>query len=87
MLFAAAQQYLANRGIVAPKQISLICDDPDPSFTWCDPAISHIHWDSAPLLRSIVHWANQVARGRKSIRKTFSVAEFIEGGTIGPARE
>ena len=87
VLFAAAQQYLANRGIVAPRQISLICDDPDPSFAWCKPAITHIRWDSAPLLRSIVRWANQVARGKQSNRKTFSVAEFIEGGTIGPARE
>jgi Periplasmic binding protein-like domain/Bacterial regulatory proteins, gntR family len=85
MLFAAAQQYLANRGIVAPKQISLICDDPDPSFGWCEPAISHFRWDPARLLRSIVHWANQVARGKQSKRKTYSVAEFIEGGTIGPA--
>lgn len=87
MLFAAAQQYLANRGIVAPKQISLICDDPDPSFGWCEPAISHFRWDPARLLRSIVHWANQAARGKRSIRKTFSVAKFIEGGTIGPARD
>ncbi len=87
MIFVAAQQYLANRGIVAPKQISLICDDPDPSFAWCEPAISHFRWDSAPLLRSIVHWANQVARGKRPHTKTFSEAEFVEGGTIGPARE
>lgn len=84
LIFTAAQQYLANRGIVAPKQISLICDDPDPNFGWCEPAISHFCWDPAPLLRSIVHWANQVARGKRSRRKIFSLAEFIEGGTIGP---
>jgi len=87
LIFTAAQQYLANRGIVAPKQISLVCDDPDPNFGWCEPAISHFRWDSAPLLRCIVRWANQVARGKQSRRKIFSLAEFIEGGTIGPARE
>ncbi len=87
VLFAAAQQYLANRGIVAPNQISMICDDPDPSCAWCEPAISHMRWDSGPLLRGIVHWANQVARGKRPNGKTFSEAEFIEGGTIGPARE
>jgi DNA-binding LacI/PurR family transcriptional regulator len=87
LLFTAAQQYLAARGIVAPKRISLICDDPDPNFAWCEPAISHLYWDSAPLLRSIVRWANQVARGKRPLAKTFSTAEFIEGGTIGPARE
>jgi len=87
VLFTAAQQYLANRGIVAPKQISLICDDPNPSFAWCEPAISHFRWDSAPLLRSIVRWVNQVARGKLTRSKTFSEAEFVEGGTIGPVRE
>ena len=86
LLFSAAQQYLAQRGIVAPKQISLICDDPDPNFAWCDPAISHFHWDSARLLRGIVKWANQVARGKRPHGKTFSAAEFIEGGTIGPPK-
>lgn len=84
MLFAAAQQYLAHRGILAPNHISMICDDPDPSCAWCEPAISHFHWDPAPLLRSVVRWANQVARGKHPIRKTFSEAEFVEGGTIGP---
>jgi hypothetical protein len=34
-----------------------------------------------------VRWANQVAGGKQSNGKTFSVAEFVEGGTIGPARE
>lgn len=87
LIFAAAQQYLAHRGMVAPTHISLICDDPDPNFGWCEPAISHFRWDSAPLLRSIVRWANQVARGKRSIGKTFSVAKFVEGGTIGPARD
>jgi hypothetical protein len=28
---------------------------------------------------------NQVARGKRPHGKTFAVAEFIEGGTIGPA--
>ncbi|HEX5789782.1 MAG TPA: substrate-binding domain-containing protein [Luteolibacter sp.] len=87
MLFTAAQQYLAHRGIVAPNHISMICDDPDPSFAWCEPAISHIRWDPAPLLRGIVRWANQVARGKRPCDKTFSVAKFVEGGTIGAVSE
>jgi len=84
-LFVAAQQHLALMGIQAPEKISLICDDPDPSFEWCEPAISHFAWDPQPLVRSVVRWANQVARGKQPHTKTYSVAEFIEGGTTGPA--
>jgi DNA-binding LacI/PurR family transcriptional regulator len=87
LLFAAAHDHLARRGITAPEKISLICDDPDPHFAWFEPAITHFRWEAAPLMRSIVRWANQVARGKRTNQKTYSVAEFVEGGTIGLARE
>jgi len=86
LLFAAAQQHLAQRGIVAPEHVSLICDDPDPLFDWFEPAISHFHWDPAPLVRSVVRWANQLACGKRTSHKTSCVAEFVEGGMIGPLR-
>ncbi|MEI6606545.1 MAG: substrate-binding domain-containing protein [Verrucomicrobiota bacterium] len=85
LLFLAAQQHLARHGIVAPEHISLICDDPDPLFAWFEPAISHFRWDPVPLLRCVVRWANQVACGKRPRHKTFYVAEFVEGGTIGLA--
>jgi hypothetical protein len=86
LLFAAAQQHLARRGIVAPEHISLICDDPDPLFAWYEPAISYFRWDSAPLVRSVVRWANLLACGKRSHAKTFYEAKFVEGGMIGPVR-
>ncbi len=64
---------------------SLICTDPHPSFAWCRPTVAHIHWDPAPVVRPILRWSDNVARGRKDRRQTFTKAEFIEGGTIGPA--
>ena len=60
-LFAAAQQHLAQRGILAPKHVSLICTAPDPTFAWCLPSIAHIRYDIRAVLRRIVRWAGNVA--------------------------
>jgi hypothetical protein len=84
-LFVAAQQHLAGSGIVAPRQVSMICHDSDPAFEWCDPAISHIRWDSSPMVSRIVRWAGNVSRGKTDLKKTLMKAEFVPGGTIGPA--
>lgn len=84
-LFAAAQQYLARRGILAPDHVSLVCTDPDPTFAWCRPTVAHFAWDPRPVVRRIARWADNVARGEDDRRQSFTNAEFIEGGTVGPA--
>jgi hypothetical protein len=35
-------------------------------------------------VRRVAQWANNVASGKDDRRPTFTTAEFIEGGTIGP---
>ncbi len=84
-LFAAAQQHLALRGILAPKHVSLVCTNPAPDFVWCMPMIAHIRWDLRPVLRRIVRWIDNLARGKNDRRQSFTKAEFVDGGTIGPA--
>jgi DNA-binding LacI/PurR family transcriptional regulator len=84
-LFFAAQQALAWRGLVAPRDISLLCLDPNPGFAWCQPSIAHIRWQPQPLVSRIVRWTDRVARGKTDHRMTFIKTEFVEGGTIGPA--
>jgi DNA-binding LacI/PurR family transcriptional regulator len=86
-LFTVAQQHLARHGILAPEHISLVCADPDPTFAWFHPTISHIRWDSRPVVRRIVRWAANVSRGKKDLRQTMTPTEFVSGGTIGPAKE
>ncbi len=83
-LFIAAERHLARRGIVAPRDISMICLDPDPVFAWCRPAISHISWSSDAVVRRVVRWVRNVVRGRSDRRSMPVPARFIEGGTIGP---
>lgn len=81
----AAQQHLACKGIIAPRDISLICQDPSNAFSWCIPKISHIHWNSKPVVNSILQWANRLARGKDIKKQKIVFAEFVEGETIGPA--
>jgi DNA-binding LacI/PurR family transcriptional regulator/biotin operon repressor len=86
-LFAAAQQFLAGHGLHVPRDVSLVCTDYDPSFEWCRPTVAHIRWESRPVVRRIVRWAANVSRGKKDLRQTLTPAEFVEGGTIGVAKE
>ena len=83
-LFAAVQQFLANRSIRVPRQLSLVFTTNDPTFAWCIPSISHIRWDTAPVIRRVVQWAANVSHGKKDLRQTLTPAEFVVGGTIGP---
>lgn len=83
--FVAAQQHLSLRHLAAPRDVSLVCCDSDPLFDWSDPKISHIAWDSQPVVKHLVHWVHQLGLGKNDRKTAFTPAEFIEGGTIGPA--
>lgn len=83
--FLAAHQFCANMLLRVPEDVSLISTDDDPHFAWFTPAVSHIRWDRKPVMRRIERWAANVSRGKDDRRQVFTKAEFIEGGTIGPA--
>jgi DNA-binding LacI/PurR family transcriptional regulator len=84
-LFIAVRDHLAQRGIIAPRDLSLICDDRDAALSWCDPEVACFEWNFAPIRRRILNWAKRVAQGKDDRRQTFTMARFVEGGTIGPA--
>lgn len=83
--FMAAMQFCAKRGMKAPEDISLACCDPDPSFVWCKPSITHIRWDTGAVVKRVMRWAANVSRGKADLRQTETKAELHGGGTIGPA--
>jgi DNA-binding LacI/PurR family transcriptional regulator len=85
ILFTAAHQHLAQRGIVAPRDISMICHEPHPLFEWWNPQVSHIAYDTKPWVRRIVRWVDNVSHGADDKTQTSTRARLIEGGTIGPA--
>jgi hypothetical protein len=45
-----------------------------------------IRWDYRPVVRRVVRWAANVSHGKDDRRQTLTKAEFVEGGTIGPAK-
>lgn len=86
-LLLGTQQFLVHRGIRVPQHVSLISTDGDTGFEWCRPSLAHIRWDSGPLVKRIVRWTANVAKGRADLQQTTIKAKFVEGGTIGPAKK
>ncbi len=82
-LFHAVSHHLNRRGIRCPDDISLICTDPDHTFTWCRPTIAHIHWDIQALLRRILRWAKNLQQGKNDRKQINIPAKFVTGGTVG----
>ncbi len=84
-IYYIVQQFLGKRGIMTPRDISLICYAPDPTFLWCNPKVSHIDYASSPWVRRAVEWSRNIAHGRDDRQQELTNCKFIEGGTIGPA--
>lgn len=80
------QQFLARRGLRIPEDVSLVSTDSAPEYRWCDLPISHIGWDTAPLIRRVLRWLDRVTQGKKDIRQYLYEGTFVEGGTIGPVK-
>lgn len=82
--FVATLQFLAQRGIRVPADVSLVCTDDDAAFAGCAPPIARMAWDPGPLVRRIVAWAAHVSRGKSDLRQTTTPSVFIPGGTMAP---
>jgi DNA-binding LacI/PurR family transcriptional regulator len=85
-LFVAAQHFLSQKGIKIPDDVSLFCNDYDTCFSWCEPQISHIRWDSEPIIRHTLQWANNVGRGVVDKKQVLTDSEFVRGGTIAQVK-
>jgi len=83
ILFLSVQSELANRGIFAPKDISLISLDSDPAYKWYSPSVAHIHCDMAPVSRRIIRWVMNVSRGKVERKTVYTNSVFVDGGTMG----
>tara|TARA_B110000881_G_scaffold220573_1_gene246175 strand:+ start:3308 stop:3442 length:135 start_codon:yes stop_codon:yes gene_type:complete len=36
------------------------------------------------VVRRVVQWVNNIARGKDDQQQTLTKAEFVDGGTVGP---
>ena len=84
--FIAATQFCARHGILIPDQVSLVSPDYDEALAWCHPAVAHIRWNPAPVVRRIVRWVAALQRDRPERDPSLIPAEFVPGGSIGPPR-
>lgn len=84
-IFLGLQQILAARGIRAPEHVSLISTETHPLFNWCVPTLSHYDWNMKLVTPRILRWASAISHGKRDTRQTWAHAEFVEGGTVGPA--
>lgn len=84
-LYFATQQYLLAKGMVVPRDVSLVSLDDHPAFAWFQPEVSYIRADIRRMLPRVVRWVDHVAMGKEDRRETLIRGEFVEGGTIGPA--
>ena len=85
--YFATTQFLLHRGLQVPQDVSLICCDVAPYFKRYQPTISYVRWNDQLMVNRIGRWANNISQGKEDTRQTLIDAEFIEGGTIGPAPE
>ena len=83
-IYHSVQQYLSQKKIVTPQDVSLVCNYDKSEFALCITSVAHLTWDTRKLSRAAIKWVNKVARGKDQKTKTYVQAEFIDGGTIGP---
>ena len=80
----AATQFLLNRGLRVPQDVSLICCNMAPYFSRYQPTISHVGWNDQLMVDRIARWAKNISHGKEDTRQTMIDAKFIEAGTVGP---
>ena len=83
--FLAAANFLARHRIHVPEQISLVSTDCDAALDWHHPPVAHMRWDSAHLVRRVLRWVTAVRHGKPDRKSIKCPAEFVPGGSIGPA--
>ncbi|MBT8044360.1 MAG: substrate-binding domain-containing protein [Verrucomicrobiae bacterium] len=86
-LFNATYHFLSKRRLQIPEDVSLVCTDYEPSFAWCQPAVTHIYFDYKPVVRRVMQWIGNIGRHQSDTRQTMTKAVFCEGETIGPVRK
>lgn len=82
----AALTALAGRGIMVPRDLSLVNIIPDPAFSLHRPIIAGFEWPIPAHIDRTVRWVEAVARGKADREVTVFHAKFIPGGTIARAK-
>jgi DNA-binding LacI/PurR family transcriptional regulator len=82
MLFLGVRNYMALQQDPNMRKVVLMCTDHHPAFDWCVPPVPHIQWDYKPIIRRMVRWVNNVARGKEDLKQSVVKARFIRADLI-----
>ena len=82
-LCLAVLQHLSSLGLSSPGDVSLACTDQSEFFEWCSPGITHITWETRPVINRVVKWADNISRGKNDRHKFVHKVRLVLGGTIG----
>jgi len=85
--FMATLQFLNQKSLTVPQDVSMVCMDKDPHFAWCHPPVSHFDYDRNQLVRRILRWIHNIQRGKNDTGQKLFPAELVEGETIGPVKK
>jgi DNA-binding LacI/PurR family transcriptional regulator len=80
-----ALAFLAGRGLHPGRDVSVLCLGDDLWLPWHHPAVAHFKGDEPRMLRHILQWIRNVARGREDVRQLRFPLRFVDGASIGPA--
>jgi DNA-binding LacI/PurR family transcriptional regulator len=84
---AAVFFFLARRGLQVPGDVSVVFLIEEPVFRRCLPAIDHFRAPMKEHITNIARWVKGVEVGRPNQRQVILDAEYIPGGTVGPAKK
>jgi len=76
MVHNAVQNYLFHKQGVDRHQVSCICMDYHPSFSWYQPQVPHFYWDPVTVVQCAVAWLKNIGHGKNVIRQKMIKAKF-----------
>lgn len=80
----AVLSFLARRGLRVPRDVSVLCKNHETWFSWHRPAIAHLFGDESLMVRRILRWVNDVARGKADQKYIPFALQFVAGESMGP---
>jgi len=75
--------YCYRNGIHIPRDLSIICLESTEHLEWCDPVPTRMRY---PIEAAVRHFRKWIRNGCRAIGKRTLPLEYIEAGTVGPAR-
>lgn len=83
-LIAPTIQFLNQRGLRIPQDVSLACTEHDLSLEWMKPRATHIRWNRETEIKHALRWVRQLKKHGLKPRNYITPAELVPGETIGP---